>query len=76
MNNGTAIAINNKVYEIGTKVEIAGKSYEVYNTMPDQQLIGFAKLGKSGQRLNLNSHNHMSLSFEQIAKFSKLGAIN
>lgn len=76
MNNGTAIAINNKVYEIGTKVEIAGNAYEVYNTMPALQLIGFSKLGKNGQRLNLNSKNHMSLSFDQVAKFSKLGAIN
>lgn len=73
MENGTAVIINNKVYEIGTVVEIAGAKHEVYNTMPGLNLIGFAKLTKSGKRASMDAA--VSLSFDQIAKFSMLGVI-
>jgi hypothetical protein len=71
MENGTPVTIDGKTYEIGTRKNIGGLDFEVYNTMPGLQLIGFAKIGKNGKRTSKTA----SYSFEQIQRYTKIGSI-
>lgn len=63
---------------IGTVKNIAGKEYKVYNIIPEYKggLVCFGRINKSGEFLSaMNPHNLMSLSFEQVEYFTKLGSI-
>jgi hypothetical protein len=63
---------------IGAIKNIAGKSYKVYNILPEYKggLVCFGRCNGNGEMLSaMNPHNILSLTFAQVEKFTKLGSI-
>jgi len=75
MENGTPVIIEGKEYRKGTQVSIAGKLWQVINTMPGLKQVCFARVNKNGKLAKMNNRTVGSHSFDDIAKFMKLGSI-